>query len=154
MDLHTLSPARGSRKARKRLGRGEASGHGKTSGKGHKGQKARAGASIPAYFEGGQMPLYRRIRKIGFHSFKKREGINVFQLVPLSFLNKFSDGDTVDAEAIGKQGLSCSSRCGAGYKIVGNGTLEKKLTVKLIATTATARQAIEEKGGTIVSSAE
>lgn len=147
LELATLAPNAGSRKSRKRLGRGEASGVGKTSGKGHKGQKARAGASIPAYFEGGQMPLYRRVGKIGFQSYKRITGINQYRVVDVTVLNNFEDGATVDIESLASIGYGLKSNKRAGIKIVGNGELTKKLTIKVQAATKGALASIEKAGG-------
>lgn len=141
MNLHELSPAEGSKKGAKRIGRGHGSGWGKTAGKGHKGQKARSGGSIRPGFEGGQMPLQRRVPKRGFNNIfaKNIAAINV------SALNAFDDGAEVTAEAIMEKGLvkkSCD-----GIKILGNGTLTKKLTVKVAAFSESAKQKIEAAGG-------
>lgn len=149
MRLDQLSPGKRSRKNRKKLGRGNASGTGKTSGKGHKGQKARSGASIPAHFEGGQMPLYRRIPKVGFVSRKRILGLNVFNTVNLDVLNLFDDGAIVDAAALKTRGYGCRSSKRAGIKVLGSGSLDKKLTVKVTAVTKGARAKIEAAGGTI-----
>ena len=147
LELHTLAPSKGARSNRKRLGRGEGSGVGKTCGKGNKGQKARAGASIPAWFEGGQMPLYRRIAKIGFQSHKRQQGINQYRIVDVTVLNAFDDGAVVDAEALKGVGKGPRANRLAGIKIVGNGQVTKKLTVKVQAATAGAKKAIEAAGG-------
>lgn len=141
MNLHELSPAEGAKKASRRIGRGHGSGWGKTAGKGHKGQKARSGGSIRPGFEGGQMPLQRRIPKRGFNNIfaKTIAAINV------SALNAFEDGAEVTAEALAEKGIvkvACD-----GIKILGNGTLEKKLTVKVAAYSASAKQKIEAAGG-------
>jgi large subunit ribosomal protein L15 len=149
MELHDLKPNKKSRKWAVRLGRGNGSGLGKTCGKGHKGQKARSGGKVPAYFEGGQMPIYRRIPKVGFVSRKRVLGLNVFNTVSLSQLNQFEDGSVVDGEALKAVGLGTRSSKRAGIKILGSGELEKKLTVKVQAVTKSARKAIEEKGGTV-----
>ncbi len=127
MKLHELSPAAGSTKERKRIGRGAASGQGKTAGKGHKGQKARAGRGMRAGFEGGQMPLQRRIPKRGFNNIfaKKIASVNVSELERV-----FDNGAVVDAAALIEKGLVKGSF--DGIKILGNGELTKKLTVKLI----------------------
>ncbi|MCR5636505.1 MAG: 50S ribosomal protein L15 [Clostridiales bacterium] len=125
MKLHELSPVPGSKKDVKRIGRGHGSGWGKTAGKGHKGQKARAGHGMRPGFEGGQMPLQRRIPKRGFNNIfaKKIVSINVDDL------NRFEDGAVVDTEALRKIGLVKNSF--DGVKVLGNGELKKKLTVKL-----------------------
>ena len=141
MNLHELSPAEGAKKASRRIGRGHGSGWGKTAGKGHKGQKARSGGSIRPGFEGGQMPLQRRIPKRGFNNIfaKTIAAINV------SALNAFEDGAEVTAEALVEKGI-VKAACD-GIKILGNGTLEKKLTVKVAAYSASAKQKIEAAGG-------
>jgi len=149
MELYNLSPKKGSRRNRKRLGRGNGSGHGKTSGRGNKGQLSRAGVSIPAWFEGGQMPFYRRIPKIGFISRKRVLGLNLYNTVKLSDLNRFDDGAVVDAAALKEKGLACKASLKAGIKVLGTGTLEKKLTLKVNAVTKGAKAQIEAKGGTI-----
>ena len=144
MRLHTLKPRPGARHRVKRLGCGESSGHGKTSGKGHKGQKARSGGSIRLGFEGGQMPLIRRIPKRGFNNARftvKYNGVNVDDL------NKFDDGARVDEMAMSAVGLSNGRS--DGIKILGNGELTKKLTVIASAFSASAKAKIEAKGGTV-----
>jgi large subunit ribosomal protein L15 len=139
-----MKPAQGSRHRRKRLGCGESSGHGKTSGRGHKGQKARSGGSIRLGFEGGQMPLIRRMPKRGFNNaeFKKHWGI-----INLSALDRFEAGTTVDESLLRAHGL-VSGRVD-GIKILGDGTLNKQLTFKVGAVSASARKKIEDAGGTI-----
>jgi len=141
MKLFELSPAEGSRKDAYRKGRGAGSGNGKTAGKGHKGQKARSGGGVRPGFEGGQMPLARRVPKRGFNNIfaTKYVGINV------DALNKFEDGSVVDEAAIVKAGLVKKTL--DGVKILGRGELEKKLTVKVTAFSATAREKIEKAGG-------
>ena len=142
MRLHELSPVAGSKKDVKRIGRGHGSGWGKTSGKGHKGQKARSGGSIRPGFEGGQMPLQRRVPKRGFNNIfrKKIVALNVNQLD-----SKFDNGAVVDAEALKNAGLVKNSF--DGIKILGNGELTKSLTVKVDAFSESAKKAIEEAGG-------
>ena len=142
MKLHELSPVAGSKKDVKRIGRGHGSGWGKTSGKGHKGQKARSGGSIRPGFEGGQMPLQRRVPKRGFNTIfrKKTVALNVNQLDA-----KFDNGAVVDAEALKNAGLVKNSF--DGIKILGNGELTKSLTVKVDAFSESAKKAIEEAGG-------
>ena len=142
MRLHELSPVDGSKKDVKRIGRGHGSGWGKTSGKGHKGQKARSGGSIRPGFEGGQMPLQRRVPKRGFNNIfrKKIVALNVNQLDA-----KFDNGAVVDAEALKNAGLVKNSF--DGIKILGNGELTKSLTVKVDAFSESAKKAIEEAGG-------
>ena len=143
MRLHNLSPRPGAKHRRKRLGQGESSGHGKTSGRGGKGQTARSGSSIRIGFEGGQMPLIRRIPKRGFNNARhtvKYVGVN------LDSLNQFDNGARVDVEAIRKAGLANGPV--KRVKILGDGELTKKLTVVAHAFSATARTKIEAKGGT------
>ncbi len=143
MRLHNLKPRPGAKHRTKRLGQGESSGHGKTSGRGGKGQTARSGSSIRPGFEGGQMPLIRRIPKRGFNNTRfatKYNGVNV------SDLNKFDDGARVDETAIRAVGLSNGKS--HGVKILGTGELTKKLTVIASAFSASAKAKIESKGGT------
>ena len=141
MKLHELSPAAGSTKEAYRKGRGAGSGNGKTGGRGHKGQKARSGGGVRIGFEGGQMPLARRIPKRGFNNIfaKPLESINV------SALDKFEDGAVVDAQALLDAGVL--SKCRYGVKILGNGEITKKLTVKASAFSETAKEKIEAAGG-------
>lgn len=141
MYINDLSPVAGSTHVDKRKGRGHATGNGKTAGRGHKGQKARSGGGTRIGFEGGQMPLARRIPKRGFHNIfaKPLDGVNV------SVLNKFEDGAVVDVQAILDAGVISS--CKYGIKILGNGELTKKLTVKAAAFSETAKQKIEAAGG-------
>ena len=141
MELHNLSPAPGSTQAAKRKGRGSGSGNGKTAGRGHKGQKARSGGGVRIGFEGGQMPLARRIPKRGFHNIfaKPLESVNV------SALEKFEDGAVVDAKALLDAGIL--SKCTYGVKILGNGEITKKLTVKASAFSESAKAKIEAAGG-------
>jgi large subunit ribosomal protein L15 len=141
MDLSNLTPAAGSTKIGKRKGRGPGSGNGKTGGRGHKGQKARSGGGVRVGFEGGQMPLARRIPKRGFNNIfaKPLEAVNV------SALEKFDNGATVDAEALLAAGIL--SKCQYGVKILGNGELTKNLTVKASAFSEAAKQKIEAAGG-------
>ncbi len=142
MDLSNLSPAEGSKHSDNfRRGRGHGSGNGKTAGKGHKGQKARSGAPRIG-FEGGQMPLYRRIPKRGFKNRNHKEivGINV------SMLERFENGDEVTVEALIEKGIIKDAR--DGIKILGNGELSKKLTVKVDAFSESAKEKIEAAGGT------
>ena len=142
MKLHELSPAEGSKKAVKRIGRGPASGQGKTAGKGHKGQKARAGRGMRPGFEGGQMPLQRRIPKRGFNNIFANE----IAAVNVSALDKaFEDGAVVDVNALIEKGLV--KKALDGVKILGNGEISKKLTVKVNAYSDSAKQKIEAAGG-------
>jgi len=142
MRLHDLKPRPGAKHRRKRLGQGESSGHGKTSGRGGKGQTARSGSSIRIGFEGGQMPLIRRIPKRGFNNARHTTRYNP---VNLESLNQFSDGTRVDLEQLRKAGLANGKA--AGIKILGDGELTKKLTVTAHAFSASARAKIEGKGG-------
>ena len=142
MKLHELSPAPGSTSERKRIGRGPASGQGKTAGKGHKGQKARAGRGMRAGFEGGQMPLQRRIPKRGFVNIFAKESA----IVNLSAIDeKFADGAVVDVEALIEAGLV--KKALDGVKVLGNGEISKKLTVKANAFSESAKAKIEAAGG-------
>ena len=141
MKLHELSPAPGSVREVKRIGRGHGSGQGKTAGKGHKGQNARAGRGMRPGFEGGQMPLQRRVPKRGFNNiFATR-----YAIVNLAALNKFENGAVVDTEALKAAGLVKNSY--DGVKILGNGALEKNLTVKAAAFSESAKSKIEAAGG-------
>ena len=142
MRLHTLKPNPGAKHRRKRLGQGESSGRGKTSGRGGKGQSARSGSSIRIGFEGGQMPLIRRIPKRGFNNARHA---TVYVPVNLSDLNRFEDGARVDEMALKAVGLANGKS--AGIKILGTGELKKKLTVVASAFSASARQKIEARGG-------
>ncbi len=143
MRLHDLKPRPGAKHRRKRLGQGESSGHGKTSGRGGKGQTARSGSSIRIGFEGGQMPLIRRIPKRGFNN--SRHG-TYYLPVNVDSLNQFDDGARVDEAALRSLGLANGR--GDGIKILGEGELTKKLTVSAHAFSASARTKIEAKGGT------
>lgn len=142
MRLHNLKPNVGAKHRRKRLGQGESSGHGKTSGRGGKGQSARSGSSIRPGFEGGQMPLIRRIPKRGFNN---TNHATTYIPVNLQDLNKFEDGARVDIEALKEAGLANGKA--SGIKILGTGELTRKLTVSAHAFSAAARQKIEGKGG-------
>ena len=141
MNLHELSPAAGSTHVGKRKGRGAGTGNGKTAGRGHKGQKARSGGGIRVGFEGGQMPLARRVPKRGFNNIfaKPLEAIN------LSALEAFEDGATVSACDLLEKGIL--SKCEYGYKVLGNGALTKKLTVRASAFSASAKEKIVAAGG-------
>jgi large subunit ribosomal protein L15 len=143
MRLHDLKPRPGAKHRRKRLGQGESSGHGKTSGRGGKGQTARSGSSIRIGFEGGQMPLIRRIPKRGFNN--ARFAIRYIP-VNLESLNNFKDGATVDEAALRDSGIANGRE--KRIKILGDGELTRKLTVKVHAFSATARAKIEKLGGT------
>jgi len=143
MKLHELSPVAGSPFEGKRKGRGHGSGNGKTGGRGHKGQKARSGGKVRVGFEGGQMPLVRRVPKRGFN--------NVFAkpltAVNLAVLNKFEDGAVVDAAALIEAGII--DACPYGLKVLGNGALTKKVTVKAAAFSESAKEKIEQAGGKV-----
>lgn len=143
MKIHELSPAPGSVKDVKRVGRGHGSGNGKTAGKGHKGQHARAGRGIRPGFEGGQMPLQRRLPKRGFNNIFATE----YAIINLSSLNAFENGDVVDVAALKAKGIVKKELC--GIKVLGNGNLTKKLTVKAAAVSASAKEKIEAAGGTV-----
>ena len=143
MRLHDLKPRPGAKHRRKRLGQGESSGHGKTSGRGGKGQTARSGSSIRIGFEGGQMPLIRRIPKRGFNNARFA---TVYIPVNVGALNVFEDGARVDEPALRASGLANGP--GDGVKILSDGELTRKLTVCASAFSAAARTKIEAKGGT------
>ena len=141
MNLHDLHPAAGSTKTRKCKGRGMASGNGKTAGRGHKGQWARSGGGVRPGFEGGQMPLVRRLPKRGFNNVFAKE----YSEVNVAKLNIFEDGAEVTFEALVEKGLA--NKNADGVRILGNGKLEKKLTVKAHGITAGAKEKIEAAGG-------
>ncbi|MCM3125767.1 50S ribosomal protein L15 [Mesobacillus sp. AQ2] len=141
MKLHELKPAEGSRKERKRLGRGIGSGQGKTAGKGHKGQNARSGGGVRPGFEGGQTPLFRRLPKRGFTNINRKE----YAVVNLDSLNVFEDGTEVTPELLIETGLVKKEL--AGVKILAKGSLEKKLTVKAHKFSSAAEEAIKAAGG-------
>lgn len=141
MKLHELKPAEGSRKERNRVGRGMASGNGKTSGRGHKGQGARSGGGVRPGFEGGQMPLFQRLPKRGFTNINRKD----FSIVNVETLNRFENGTEVTPELLLETGVV--SKLNSGVKILGNGKLEKNLTVKAHKFSASAKEAIEAAGG-------
>ena len=141
MNLHTLKPADGSRKKEIRVGRGIGSGVGKTCGRGHKGQKARSGGGVRPGFEGGQMPIYRRLPKRGFKNIWAKK----FATVNVETLNRFDDGAVVDGAALINAGIIKNVL--DGVKILGNGDLSKKLSVKANAFTNSAKHKIESAGG-------
>ena len=137
MNIHELSPVVGSTHVGKRKGRGHATGNGKTAGRGHKGQKARSGGGTRIGFEGGQMPLARRIPKRGFNNIFAKP----LEIINLSALNKFEDGEIVTAEALLAKGIL--SKCEYGVKVLGNGKVTKKVTVQAAAFFQAAKEAIE-----------
>lgn len=143
MRLHDLKPRPGAKPRRKRLGQGESSGHGKTSGRGGKGQTARSGSSIRVGFEGGQMPLIRRIPKRGFNN--ARHAVSYIP-VNVEALNRFDDGARIDENTL--RGAGLANGRASGVKILGQGKLAKKLTVCAHAFSASARSQIEGLGGT------
>ena len=139
MKLHELKPAEGSRQVRNRVGRGTSSGNGKTAGRGQKGQKARG--KVRLGFEGGQMPLFRRMPKRGFKNINRKE----YAIVNLETLNKFEDGAEVTPALLVESGIIKDEK--DGIKVLDNGTLNKQLTVKASKFSASAKEAIESKGG-------
>ncbi|MGG3801546.1 50S ribosomal protein L15 [Metabacillus fastidiosus] len=143
MKLHELKPAEGSRKTRNRVGRGIGSGNGKTAGKGHKGQNARSGGGVRLGFEGGQTPLFQRLPKRGFTNINRKD----YAVVNLDKLNRFEEGTEVTPELLLETGVVSNTK--SGIKILGNGKLEIKLTVKANKFSATAKEAIESAGGTV-----
>lgn len=142
MKLHELSPAEGSAKAAWRKGRGAGSGNGKTAGKGHKGQNARSGGGVRPGFEGGQLPLYRKLPKRGFNN---KRFATVYTIVNVEALNAFEDGAVVDLEALLAKKIV--RRENDGLKVLGNGELTRKLTVKAAVFSASAKEKIEAVGG-------
>ncbi|WP_050182383.1 50S ribosomal protein L15 [Domibacillus robiginosus] len=143
MKLHELKPAAGSRKERNRVGRGTGSGNGKTAGKGHKGQNARSGGGVRLGFEGGQTPLFRRLPKRGFTNVNRKD----YAVVNIDTLNRFEEGTEVTPELLIESGIVKSEK--AGIKILANGNVEKKLSVKAHKFSAAAKEAIEAAGGKI-----
>lgn len=143
MKLHELSPAEGSTKKAWRRGRGPGTGNGKTGGRGHKGQNARSGGGVRPGFEGGQLPLYRKLPKRGFHN----NFATVYSTINVSALNSFENGATVDLDSL----VQCRKirKTGYGLKVLGNGSIDKKLTVRASAFTASAKEKIEAAGGTV-----
>ncbi len=141
MKLYELTPAEGSKTAPKRKGRGQGSGNGKTAGRGHKGQNARSGGGVRPGFEGGQMPLYRRLPKRGFTNVFAKN----YTAVNVSALDKFENGAVVDAEALKAAGVI--SKIQDGVVIMGRGEIAKKLTVKAVRFTQSAKEKIEKAGG-------
>ena len=142
MKLHELAPAEGSVKPAWRKGRGPGSGNGKTAGKGHKGQNARSGGGVRPGFEGGQLPIYRKLPKRGFNNYKFAKN---YAIVNVSDLNKFNDGDTVNLAVLMEAGVIRKPLC--GLKVLGNGELTKKITVEAAVFSASAKEKIEAAGG-------
>jgi large subunit ribosomal protein L15 len=140
MKLHELKPAQ-ARKERKRVGRGMSSGTGKTAGRGHNGQNSRSGGGVRPGFEGGQMPLFQRLPKRGFTNIHRKE----YAVINITKLNNFEEGTEVTPELLLETGLV--SKLKAGIKVLGNGTVEKKLIVKAHKFSASAKEAIEAAGG-------
>jgi large subunit ribosomal protein L15 len=143
MELNSLRPALGATRDRKRIGRGPGSGHGKTATKGHKGQKARSGGSIKAGFEGGQMPLQRRLPKRGFTPLSRTE----YAIINLKQLNVFDDGSIVDLQSLLERGIIKKGL--DGLKVLADGVLERKLTVKAHRYSGAAKEKITAAGGTV-----
>lgn len=143
MKLNELQPSV-PRKSRKRVGRGESSGWGKTAGKGSNGQNSRAGGGVKPYFEGGQMPIYRRTPKRGFSNALFRKD---YVVLNLSDLNRFEDGTVVTPELLKEQGIVKNML--SGVKILGNGKLEKKISLKVHQVSASAKSAVEANGGSV-----
>ena len=144
MKLHELTYTEGSRHTKKRVGRGTGSGTGKTSGRGMKGQKSRAGGGVRPGFEGGQTPLFQRLPKRGFTNYTRKE----YSIINLDALNKFEDGTKVTPELLVQSGLAKQVK--AGIKILGNGTLEKKLEISAHKFSKSAKIAIEKAGGSVI----
>jgi len=144
MNLGTLKPPEGSRKKRKRVGRGDGSGHGGTSCKGHKGQNARSGGGVRPGFEGGQMPLSRRLPKRGFRNPSRK----IIVTVNLEQLKKFSEGSVIDKDALVSAGLV--KKKGNGIKVLGKGTIDYPVSLKVDMISCGAREKIEAAGGTII----
>ena len=141
MKLNELAPVMGSTHVGKRKGRGAGTGNGKTAGRGHKGQGARSGGGVRVGFEGGQMPLSRRVPKRGFNNIFAKP----LEIINLSALNAFEDGAVVTAEVLLEKGIL--NKCEYGYKVLGNGKLTKKVTVEASAFSKSAKEAIEAAGG-------
>ncbi|MGY3766309.1 50S ribosomal protein L15 [Vagococcus vulneris] len=143
MKLHELHPAEGSRHVRNRVGRGSSSGNGKTSGRGQKGQKSRSGGKVRLGFEGGQTPLFRRLPKRGFTNINRKE----YAVINIDVLNRFEDGAEITPTILIEAGIIKDAK--AGIKVLGNGELSKKLTVKAAKFSKSAQSAIEAAGGSI-----
>ena len=148
MDLSKLKPAKGSTHSRKRIGRGEGSGHGGTSTKGHKGQKSRSGASIPVWFEGGQMPIQRRLPKYGFKNRNRvaYDPVNLSRLAALIEEGRVADGAEITPQTLRDLGVGGKN---GRYKILGDGEISGKLSVSAHAFSKSAREKIEAAGGTV-----
>jgi len=142
MQLHELRPAEGSRKKRRRVGRGEGSGSGKTAGRGAKGQNARSGGGVSVGFEGGQMPLQRRIPKRGFTNIFEKK----YEIINVKDLRNFASGETIDREKLREAGLVKKS---VGLKLLGVGEISHPLTIRVDKVSRTAREKIESVGGTV-----
>jgi large subunit ribosomal protein L15 len=142
MQLHELRPAEGSRKKRRRVGRGEGSGRGKTAGRGTKGQNARSGGGVSVGFEGGQMPLQRRIPKRGFTNIFEKK----YEIINVKDLRNFASGETIDREKLREAGLVKKS---VGLKLLGVGEISHPLTIRVDKVSRTAREKIESVGGTV-----
>lgn len=142
MKLHELKPAAGSRHVRNRVGRGTSSGNGKTAGRGQKGQKARSGGGVRLGFEGGQTPLFQRLPKRGFTNMNRKE----YAIINLDTLNRFEDNTVVTPALLKEAGIIKNEK--SGIKVLGNGTLERKLTVQAAKFSKSAQEAIEAAGGT------
>lgn len=141
--IHDLSPSAGARKKRKRIGRGPGSGHGKTSCRGHKGQKSRSGGGVARGFEGGQMPLQRRLPKRGFNNIFKKE----YALINLEDLNRFDPNTTLDFKALKNAGLVKKEK--DGIKLLGSGEISQPLVVKVQKTSRAAKEKVEAAGGRV-----
>lgn len=143
MKLHELKPAAGSRHVRNRVGRGTSSGNGKTAGRGQKGQKARSGGGVRLGFEGGQTPLFQRLPKRGFTNMNRKE----YAIINLDTLNRFEDNTVVTPALLKETGIIKNEK--SGIKVLGNGTLERKLTIQAAKFSKSAQEAIEAAGGTV-----
>ncbi len=141
MKLHELKPAEGSRHVRKRVGRGHATGNGKTAGRGHGGQNSRSGGGVRPGFEGGQNPLYKRLPKRGFTNYTRKE----YAVINLEDLNRFEAGTDITPELLQETGMIKNPK--SGIKVLGSGKLEKKLNVSAHKFSASAKEAIENMGG-------
>ncbi len=143
MNLHDLSPAVGSKKRKKRVGRGMGSGNGKTSGRGHKGQNARSGGGVRPGFEGGQMPMQRRVPKRGFNNIFKKH----YAIINVGDLEKFSDGEEINILKLLEKGIVKKKHC--GLKVLGDGELSKKLNITAVKFSKSAIQKVEAAGGKV-----